>query len=140
MAKLFSTKTHGVLDYLTAGQLLFLPQILGLKPELSRFVQAMGMMTALYSLLTRYELGAVKLLPMPAHLALDMIGGVSFGVAALVSDDESSAARTTLAALGVFEIFAGLSTETRPAQIGMEKSFTTVSVDHVMAPLRARKG
>jgi len=138
MAKLFSTKTHGMLDYLTAGQLLALPRMLGLGPGVSGWVQGMGVGTALYSLVTRYELGVIKVLPMPAHLALDVLSGVSFCAAAALLENQSTTVRATLAATGAFEIFAGLSTESRPASERATGSYRTVPVDEVVAPLRER--
>ena len=77
MMRMIPTQVHGVLDYLTGGTLLSAPELLGLKdvPASARVLRVAGGGAALYSLLTDYELGAVKLLPMPAHLALDAASG-----------------------------------------------------------------
>lgn len=115
MAKLFSTKTHGLLDYATVALLLVLPRAFGWSPGLTRFVQGMGVATALYSLVTGYERGLIKLLPIPAHFALDVLSGISFCGAAAALTDEPIAVRATLAAIGAFEVFAGLSTEPHPS-------------------------
>ena len=75
--RVISTRTHGVLDYLTSGMLLSAPRLLGLTdiPASARAFRLAGGGAALYSLLTDYELGAVKLVPMPVHLALDAASG-----------------------------------------------------------------
>jgi hypothetical protein len=75
--RVISTRTHGVLDYLTGGTLLSAPGLLGLKdvPASARVLRLAGGGAALYSLLTDYELGAVRLLPMPVHLAMDAASG-----------------------------------------------------------------
>lgn len=137
MAKLFSTKTHGVLDYLTAGQLLLLPPMLGWDRRVTRLVQGMGVATALYSLVTRYELGLIKLVPMPVHLAVDVLSGLSFCAAAAVLQDEPSSVRATLASIGVFELVAGLSTETQPRGERTTGSFAMPPIKDVVAPLEA---
>jgi hypothetical protein len=58
--KLFSTRTHGFLNYFTGGTLLVLPRALGWDQKLTSFLTAMGLGTAVYSVVTRYELGLVK--------------------------------------------------------------------------------
>ena len=75
--RVISTRTHGVLDYLTGGMLLAAPRLLGLTgvPASARAFRLAGGGAALYSLLTDYELGAVRVLPMPAHLAMDAASG-----------------------------------------------------------------
>lgn len=72
-----STKSHGRLDYLTGTTLLSSPKVLGLEdmPSSSRALKLAGGGAIAYSLLTDYELGVAKLLPMPIHLALDAASG-----------------------------------------------------------------
>ena len=79
--RVISTRTHGVLDYLTGGALLSAPGLLGLKnaPASARVLRLAGGGAILYSLLTDYELGAVRLLPMPVHLAMDAASGALLG-------------------------------------------------------------
>ena len=76
--RIFSTKTHGVLDYLTGAALLAAPKALGLEdvPSSSRALKLAGGGATAYSLLTDYELGVAKVLPMPVYLALDAASGV----------------------------------------------------------------
>ena len=68
---------HGVLDYLTAGVLIAAPSLLGLRKNGGQtwIPVALGVGTIGYSLLTDYELGLFKVIPMPAHLALDAVNG-----------------------------------------------------------------
>jgi hypothetical protein len=51
--------------------------LLGIKddPRAALTLRLAGGGATLYSLLTDYELGLVRLLPMPAHLALDAMSG-----------------------------------------------------------------
>ena len=82
-----STRTHGVLDYLTALAIIVLPLFLlfgagagaGATEAAARdpytvagwFLVGPGLALLGLSLLTRYELGAVKAIPMEAHLWTD---------------------------------------------------------------------
>ncbi len=68
------TGVHGVLDYLASAINLAFPGMLGLHddaPWVSLVPRIDGVAGAGYSLITDYELGALRVLPMPAHLAFD---------------------------------------------------------------------
>ena len=112
--KLFSTRTHGVLDYLSVILLSVLPRALGWDKTVTRLLSGSALATLVYSFLTRYELGAVKVLPMPAHLALDGVSGLTLCVAAGILSSEPRPVRFALLGLGLFEITASLTTETQP--------------------------
>ena len=75
--RVIPTQIHGLLDYATGGTLLSAPRLLGLDvvPASARVLRLAGGGAVLYSMLTDYELGVVKLLPMPVHLALDAASG-----------------------------------------------------------------
>lgn len=111
---IFSTRTHGVLDYASVVLLLALPRAAGWSRPVTTLLTASALATLAYSLVTRYELGAVKWLPMPAHLALDGTSGAALGLAAALLQDEPSAVRASLLGLGLFEVTASLTTETTP--------------------------
>ena len=71
--RVIPTGVHGVLDYLASGTNLVFPGLLGLHdaPRAALVPRIDGVAGAGYSLITDYELGALKVLPMPAHLAFD---------------------------------------------------------------------
>src|SRR3712207_1264351 len=72
------TSVHGVLDYLASGINLAFPRVLGLRegaPLAALIPRIDGAAGAGYSLLTDYELGVFKVLPVPAHLAFDAAKG-----------------------------------------------------------------
>lgn len=76
---LLSTKAHGVLDYLFGALLLLSPLVFGFAEEGGAAVWVpvlLGVVTVVYSLLTDYELGAYRLIPMPVHLVIDLAAGV----------------------------------------------------------------
>ena len=72
-----STRTHGVLDLVSAGALLAAPRLLGLESgsRAASVLRMAGGGALVYSMLTDYEFGLVKVLPMRAHLAMDAASG-----------------------------------------------------------------
>jgi hypothetical protein len=113
--KIFSTRFHGLLDYATVVTLPVLFRALGAGDGTQRVADGGALATLVYSLCTDYERGAWKALPMPAHLALDALLGVTLCAAALRRTDEEPVVRGALAGLGLFSLFASVTTETGPS-------------------------
>src|SRR5918998_2872885 len=76
--RIIPTGVHGALDYLASGVNLAFPRLLDLHdaPWAALVPRIDGLAGAGYSLITDYELGALKAVPIPAHLALDAAKGV----------------------------------------------------------------
>lgn len=71
------TRIHGVFDYLIGALLIVAPWLLGFaQGGAETWVPVViGAAVIVYSLLTNYELGVVKVIPMRTHLWLDGIAG-----------------------------------------------------------------
>jgi len=120
------TRVHGVLDYLTAGVLIAGPSMLRLRQHgMQRWLPvALGIGTISYSLLTDYELGLFKFIPMPMHLALDAANGALLAASPWLFGfaEETSAPHL---GLGLFEILvtaSSQSTSSRGAASGTPSS------------------
>ena len=77
---LIPTKLHGIIDYTASVILIALPWLLGFSQYSFApwaFVM-LGIISILYSLVTRYEAGYVGLVSMRTHLWLDILVGVLF--------------------------------------------------------------
>ena len=117
MDKPISTKMHGVLDYFTAPTLLVLPRTLGWDNKVTNLLTGAGLGMLGYSMMTRYELGIFKVLPMKWHLRLDMISGMGLAVSPFVllkNKERTGAITGALIGFDAFEIAASLLTKTRP--------------------------
>jgi len=79
---------HGILDYLVGSFLIASPWILNIYhgEEESWILMITGMVTVIYSLLTDYEMGYFKKIPMAVHLTLDTLSAVFLGVSPWVFD------------------------------------------------------
>jgi hypothetical protein len=108
---MISTRVHGVLDYASVAGLLALPRLRGWHGGANQALTANAAGSFLYSILTRYELGLLRLLPMPAHLSLDAAAGAMLCVAGIQTDADNSV-RATLIAIGLFEITVAFLTDT----------------------------
>src|SRR3954451_18380327 len=78
---------HGVVDY-SAGALLLsvFPRLAGIEGTRSaRQIRIAAAIHGGYSTVTDYPLGAVKLLPFKAHLALDALGAVALAATPFVT-------------------------------------------------------
>ena len=122
--KRMSTRTHGLLDYVTGAALMTLPTVMCMGRTAASLLRGAGGAATVYSAMTNYERGLVKFLPMKAHLTLDALSGGMLLGAALMLDDEEPEVRSTLAGIGLFELAAALLTEARPTpeQAGIEAS------------------
>ncbi len=121
MQKPISRQMHGVMDYTYATLITAAPELFGFKTEqtaatLSRVV---GAGVALTSLMTRYELGAVRVLPFKAHLAADVAAGLlTMSAPFLFGFSDNKRARNTFLAMGATSVAAGLLTEPREMREG----------------------
>ena len=109
---LISTRTHGLIDYLTIWTFLTLPRLLGWNKELTNAMTMVALGKLGYTLFTRHELGAVKAIPMKAHLALDAMGGAAVCALPFLTDEDDMTATVVCASLGLFDIGAATTTET----------------------------
>lgn len=75
--RVIPTRFHGAIDYLVSVLVLALPFTAGEQGGLRWVFAAVGCAGIIYSLITDYEWGVVRLLPMPWHLALDVVFGAA---------------------------------------------------------------
>ncbi len=75
--RVIPTSVHGMLDYLASGANLAFPALLKLDdaPAAALIPRLDGIAGAGYSLITDYEFGLLKVLPMPVHLIFDAAKG-----------------------------------------------------------------
>lgn len=76
--KVISTRVHGMMDYALGLLLIIAPWLLGFAEGGAEtwIPVILGVGIILYSLMTDYEMGAVKTISMKGHLWLDGIGGL----------------------------------------------------------------
>jgi hypothetical protein len=125
MRKPISTKTHAVLDYLTIGSFLFVPRLLNFSKTVTTGMTAVGLTKLAYTLLTRHELGAYKVLPMKAHLAMDVAGGAMLCALPFMAGHDADDLETAVCAgMGAFDIAAAPLTETamRPGSASISQA------------------
>ena len=111
------TKLHGIIDYLWGLSLLASPWVLGYAdvPAAKWLAIAFGLGAILYSLITAYELGLVRILPMPLHLIVDGAGGAFLAASPFLFGFADRAAWPHVG-FGLFSVAASLITRTEPAQ------------------------
>lgn len=113
--KIINTHTHGILDYVVGVALIAAPWLFGFaQGGAETWVPVvLGASTLLYSLLTRYELGLVKMIPFKTHLTLDLLSGVFLAASPWLFGFSHIVYLPHLL-VGLFEIFAAVSTRTVP--------------------------
>ena len=108
-----STRAHGVIDYVFAATLVGLPFALRWRGRAAQLSVSAGLATLGVSLMTNYELGVAKVLPMKAHLGIDAAeNSVLLSAPRIVGDEDRGAGRL-LAMLGTLGSAIGAMTKTR---------------------------
>lgn len=112
--KLITTKTHAYLDYIVGIFLLFAPFIFKLsqkRPDGIIFF-ILGTTLLIYSIMTSYELGLFKIIPMKTHLLLDIASGIFLAASPWILGFSDRVYLPHLI-VGLFEICAGLMTRSK---------------------------
>lgn len=112
--RVIPTRVHGMLDYLMGAVLIILPWLLDFESDAAIWVPViLGAGTIAYSLLTDYELGVLRRLPMSTHLILDMLSGTVLAASPWLFGfaDEVWVPHVVL---GILEIGAAMMTQTIP--------------------------
>ena len=78
LMSLIPTRVHGILDYLVGLLLIAAPWLVGFADNRAATMVpvVLGVGTIVYSLITNYELALVRVLPMNAHLGIDLLSGL----------------------------------------------------------------
>ncbi len=109
------TRTHGVLDYVVGALLLVVPYILGFADgTAAQWVpQILGLVAIGGALMTDYELGVMRVIPMPVHLGIDVASGALLALSPWLFGFADRVLWPHLI-VGLWEIGAGLMTRTVP--------------------------
>ena len=104
---------HGFLDYIMAVLLVSLPFAMGFDPRAaeSAILFVYGALMLFMGILTRYELGIVRVLPVRLHLTIDILAGGFLAILPVMLDIEGKP-RLLFILLGLFEVVASYITET----------------------------
>ena len=82
--KFLSTKAHAVIDYIMGVLLIAAPWLFdfanGGAAQWVSVILGLGML--IYRIVTNYELGMLKILPMNIHLAIDYAAGIILAIIA----------------------------------------------------------
>lgn len=123
--KPISTKTHGILDYVTSAALIALPRIFKWNKDTTRLLTATAVAHTGYSLLTDYELGVFKVIPMKTHLAIDSVASGLLGAAPLVFRNVGERTATAgLLALSIYEGLVVMNSESEPRRPFLKRLFS----------------
>jgi len=119
--KMIPRNIHGVVDYIVGAALVAAPWLFGFADNTpATYVPvALGIGALMYSLLTRYELGLIKIIPFKIHLILDVVSGAFLAASPWLFGFADHVYLPHLI-VGVFEIVAGLTTKdsSAPARHG----------------------
>ena len=113
--RIIPTRIHGILDYVVAIILLLVPWLLNFDGQnaATYVLVTLGLTTILYSLITDYEWGPVKVLSMPTHLMLDMASGVILATSPWIFSFSDYIYMPHLL-LGILEVIVSLMTKAVP--------------------------
>lgn len=129
--RMIPTKTHGALDLATGPALVAAPTLLRMNGNTGATLppRVIGASAMLYSLLTDYEFGLKRVLPMRAHLALDAVGGLALAATPFLTGASKRGLRHWLphAIVGANELVLALTTKDRPPRASRLRSWAPKS-------------
>ena len=113
------TKVHGALDYVVGIALILAPNIFQFSAMGGPAVivpRILGVVLIVYSLLTRYEWGVLKVIAMPYHLVVDVLASLFLAASPFIFGFVASRPNAWLphVVVGIVVVLVVLVTQTRP--------------------------
>lgn len=114
--RFIDTRTHGMIDYLMGILLIISPWLFGFaNGGAAQWIPIiLGLGALLYSLITDYELGLLKIISMKAHLIIDLIVGLFLAASPWIFGFADQVYLPHLI-LGILEMGASLMTKQHPS-------------------------
>jgi hypothetical protein len=109
--KIIPRKMHGLLDYVVGIVLIAAPWLFGFADDgpATYIPVALGAGALVYSILTNYEFGVVRLIPFRVHLLLDVLSGAFLAISPWLFGFSNKVYLPHLI-FGLIEIAAGIMT------------------------------
>jgi hypothetical protein len=101
-----------MIDYAWATAAETLPKMMNNATRTSRLVRSAGAAAGMNSMLTNYEAGVIRVMPMKAHLAVDMLMCTALLLSPLFLPSSERRYALVPMALGAVGLLAGLMTQT----------------------------
>jgi hypothetical protein len=125
--KIIPTKVHGILDYLGGIALLLAPNLFGFAEYGGAAVwvpRILGVAFLIMSLMTRYELGVVKIIPMSMHITVDIIASLFLAASPFLFgfNDEPANVWLPHVVVGIGYFIASLMTQTEPEDASLRST------------------
>jgi hypothetical protein len=118
MTRPISTRTHGFIDYAWASAAGTLPKMMNGATATGRLVQSAAAAAGVNSMVTNYEAGVLRLMPMRMHLAMDVMLGTALVLAPWFLPRSERRYAAVPVALGAVAMLTGLLTRRdAPAEI-----------------------
>lgn len=113
--RLIPTRVHGIVDYLTGVLLIALPWLLGFADGgTAQWVSVIvGVAVLGLAAMTDFEVGLMRIVPMPAHLMVDLGTGLFLAVSPWLLGF-SNRVWLPFLLIGAFEVIASLTTHRTP--------------------------
>lgn len=116
--RVIPTRVHGILDYLGGLALILAPNIFGFteNDDATWVARIIGIALIVLALLTRYELGVLKVLPMSVHLWIDVLASIFLAASPFLLgfSDEDANVWVPHVVVGLLYLVISLMTETVP--------------------------
>jgi hypothetical protein len=116
--RMIPTKAHGAVDMATGPALIAAPTLLKMNGNTGATIppRVVGAAATAYALLTDYEFGLKRVLPMRAHLGLDVAAGVALAATPFLTGAWRNGLRHWLphTVIGAQELALALTTKERP--------------------------
>jgi hypothetical protein len=121
--RIIPTRIHGLLDYSVSILVITIPWLLRFSgPNTATYVLVvLGITSILYSLITDYEWGAIKVISMPLHLLIDLVSGCLLAVSPWLLGFSKYIYLPHLL-LGILEVLVTLMSDPNPYGFGDKRS------------------
>jgi len=112
MNRPISTRTHGMIDYAWATTAGALPAMMNGATATSRLVRQAGTAGGLNAMMTNYEAGIMRVMPMKGHLAIDFVMSATLMMSPFFLPRSERRYAAVPVLLGVVGFLASILTET----------------------------
>ena len=124
MNRPISTRTHGMIDYAWATTAGALPRMMNGATATARLVRRAGTAAGFNAMITNYEAGLIRVMPMKGHLAIDFVMSATLMMSPFFLPRSERRYAAVPVLLGAVGFLAGILTEATSPNERVVEGFT----------------